>query len=68
VGIPRYTDAGSIVFDSLEAWATIDEIMAWFHLPHEQVVAVTRRWPHAQFGRRGYCDGYLGGLAAYGNG
>jgi uncharacterized protein (DUF433 family) len=30
----------SVVFDNLEVGATIDEIMEWFHLSHEQVVAV----------------------------
>ena len=30
----------SIVFENLEAGASISEIMEWFHLSHEQVVAV----------------------------
>jgi len=30
----------SIVFDNLEAGASIEEIMEWFHLSREQVVAV----------------------------
>ena len=30
----------SVVFDNLEAGATIDEIMEWFHLSREQVVSV----------------------------
>jgi uncharacterized protein (DUF433 family) len=30
----------SLVFENLEAGATIDEIMDWFHLDREQVVAV----------------------------
>ena len=30
----------SIVFDNLEAGATIDEIMDWFHVSREQVVSV----------------------------
>jgi uncharacterized protein (DUF433 family) len=30
----------SLVFESLEAGATIDEIMEWFHLRREQIVAV----------------------------
>jgi uncharacterized protein (DUF433 family) len=30
----------SVVFDNLEAGASITEIMDWFHLSHEQVVAV----------------------------
>jgi uncharacterized protein (DUF433 family) len=30
----------SVVFDNLEVGASIDEIMEWFHLTHEQVVAV----------------------------
>jgi uncharacterized protein (DUF433 family) len=30
----------SVVFDNLEVGASIDEIMDWFHLSHEQVVAV----------------------------
>jgi uncharacterized protein (DUF433 family) len=30
----------SVVFDNPEAGASIDEIMDWFHLSHEQVVAV----------------------------
>ena len=30
----------SVVFDNLDVGATINEIMEWFHLSHEQVVAV----------------------------
>ncbi|MBV9266262.1 MAG: DUF433 domain-containing protein, partial [Acidobacteriaceae bacterium] len=30
----------SVVFDNLEVGATIDDIMGWFHLSHEQVIAV----------------------------
>lgn len=30
----------SVVFDNLEAGASIDEIMEWFHLSREQVVSV----------------------------
>jgi len=30
----------SIVFQNFEAGATIDEIMEWFHLTREQIVAV----------------------------
>jgi uncharacterized protein (DUF433 family) len=30
----------SVVFDNLRAGATIDEIMEWFHLSREQVIAV----------------------------
>lgn len=30
----------SIVFENLEAGASIREIMDWFHLSHDQVVAV----------------------------
>jgi uncharacterized protein (DUF433 family) len=30
----------SVVFDNLEVGATIEEIMEWFHLTHEQVVSV----------------------------
>ena len=30
----------SLVFENLEAGATIDEIMDWFHLTREQIVAV----------------------------
>jgi uncharacterized protein (DUF433 family) len=30
----------SIVFENLEAGATIDEIMEWFHLEREQIVTV----------------------------
>jgi uncharacterized protein (DUF433 family) len=30
----------SIVFENLEAGATIDEIAEWFHLSREQIVAV----------------------------
>ena len=30
----------SIVFENLEAGATIDEIMEWFHLRREQIVTV----------------------------
>ena len=30
----------ALVFENLEAGATIDEIMDWFHLTREQVIAV----------------------------
>jgi uncharacterized protein (DUF433 family) len=30
----------SIMFENLEAGATIDEIMEWFHLTREQIVTV----------------------------
>ena len=30
----------SIVFENLEAGATIDEIMEWFHLKRDQIVTV----------------------------
>ncbi len=30
----------SVVFDNLEVGATIDEIMEWFHLSRERVVAL----------------------------
>jgi uncharacterized protein (DUF433 family) len=30
----------SVVFDNLDVGAPISEIMEWFHLSHEQVVAV----------------------------
>jgi uncharacterized protein (DUF433 family) len=30
----------SIVFENLEAGATVDEIMEWFHLTRDQVVTV----------------------------
>jgi uncharacterized protein (DUF433 family) len=30
----------SLVFENLEAGATIDEIMDWFHLTREQIIAV----------------------------
>jgi len=30
----------SIVFENLEAGATIDEIMEWFHLTREQIITV----------------------------
>jgi uncharacterized protein (DUF433 family) len=30
----------SIVFENLEAGATLDEIMDWFHLNGEQIVTV----------------------------
>ena len=30
----------SIVFENLESGATIEEIMEWFHLKREQIVAV----------------------------
>jgi len=30
----------SIVFENLEAGATVDEIMEWFHLTREQIVSV----------------------------
>ena len=31
-----------VVFENLEVGASIDEIMDWFHLSHEQVVAVIK--------------------------
>ena len=30
----------SVVFENLDAGATISEVMEWFHLSHEQVTAV----------------------------
>ena len=30
----------SVVFDNLDVGASVSEIMDWFHLSHEQVVAV----------------------------
>ena len=33
----------SVVFDNLEVGASINEIMEWFHLSHEQVVASIAR-------------------------
>jgi uncharacterized protein (DUF433 family) len=30
----------SVVFDNLQAGATVDEIMDWFHITREQVLAV----------------------------
>jgi uncharacterized protein (DUF433 family) len=30
----------SVVFDNLEVGASIGEIMEWFHLTHEQIIAV----------------------------
>jgi uncharacterized protein (DUF433 family) len=30
----------SIVFENLEAGATVDQIMEWFHLTREQIVSV----------------------------
>lgn len=30
----------SVVFDNLEVGATIEEIMEWFHLSHDQIVSV----------------------------
>jgi uncharacterized protein (DUF433 family) len=33
----------SLVFENLEAGAKIDEIMDWFHLTREQIVAVLQR-------------------------
>ena len=30
----------SVVFDNLEVGASINEIMEWFHLSHEQVISV----------------------------
>ncbi len=30
----------SLIFENLEAGATIDDIMEWFHLTREQIVAV----------------------------
>jgi uncharacterized protein (DUF433 family) len=32
----------SIVFENLEAGATIDEIVEWFHLTREQIVTARR--------------------------
>jgi uncharacterized protein (DUF433 family) len=32
----------SVVFDNLEAGASIEEIMDWFHVSREQVVAVLK--------------------------
>jgi uncharacterized protein (DUF433 family) len=32
----------SIVFDNLEAGASISEIMEWFHLSREQIVTVIK--------------------------
>jgi uncharacterized protein (DUF433 family) len=32
----------SLVFENLEAGANIDEIMDWFHLTREQIVAVLK--------------------------
>jgi uncharacterized protein (DUF433 family) len=32
----------SIVFENLEAGASIDEIMEWFHLTREQIVTVLK--------------------------
>ncbi len=32
----------SVVFENLEAGATIDEIIEWFHVTREQVTAVLR--------------------------
>jgi uncharacterized protein (DUF433 family) len=40
MGFPRHADPVSVVLDNLEAGATIDEIMDWFHVTREQVVAV----------------------------
>jgi uncharacterized protein (DUF433 family) len=36
----------SVVFDNLEVGASIGEIMEWFHLSYEQVVAVSRVGRH----------------------
>ena len=30
----------ALVFENLEAGATIDDIMEWFHLTHEQIASV----------------------------
>ena len=32
----------SVVFENLEAGATVDEVMEWFHLSHDQVATVLR--------------------------
>ena len=37
----------SIVFENLEAGATIDEIMQWFHLNREQIVTVLEFAAHS---------------------
>ena len=37
----------SIVFENLEAGATIDEIMEWFHLTREQIVTVLEFAPRS---------------------
>ncbi len=39
----------SIVFENLEAGATIDEVMEWFHLGREQIVAVEAATPGSYF-------------------
>jgi len=40
VGLQGHAYAVSVVFDNLEVGASISEIMEWFHLSQEQVVAV----------------------------
>lgn len=40
MGFPDTRTPVSVVFDNLEVGASINEIMDWFHLSHQQVVAV----------------------------
>jgi uncharacterized protein (DUF433 family) len=40
MGVQGYGMPVSLVFENLEAGATIDEIMDWFHLTREQLVIV----------------------------
>jgi hypothetical protein len=40
MGISRHADAGFRRFDNLEAGASIEEILDWFHVTREQVSAV----------------------------
>jgi uncharacterized protein (DUF433 family) len=47
----------SLVFENLEAGATIDEISEWFHLTREQIVAVL------EFAARSLIEGEESGLS-----
>ena len=40
MGIPGHADAGFRCLDNLDVGASIGEIMDWFHLSREQIVAV----------------------------
>ena len=40
VGVPRYSPAVSVVFQNLEAGATVDEIVEWFDIAKDQVIEI----------------------------